>query len=155
MQNENEHSPNSATQKLEISDEISYYLSEIGKWANFLAILGFIAIGLMVLGGLFASTIFTMFSGKAGPDLMGFPSYTIGIVYIVFAILYFFPVNYLYNFSVNIKKALLANDSTLLNRAFVNLKSHYKYIGIMTIIVISIYILMVLIMFITAGSLFR
>ncbi|MCR5863586.1 DUF5362 family protein [Flavobacterium sp. J372] len=47
---------------------------------------------------------------------------------------------YLFKFASNTKKALNSNNSDSLTDAFENLKSHYKFLGIVMIIVIASYI---------------
>jgi len=76
---------------------------------------------------------------------IGFPSVLITVIYLIIAVIYFFPIYYLYNFSVKMKKALLSDDQTLLRNAFEDLKSHYKFVGIFTIVILSLYLLMFLI----------
>jgi hypothetical protein len=76
---------------------------------------------------------------------------SITLVYVLIGLLYFFPCLYLFNFSSKMQIALRNNDQELLNQSFKNLKSCFKFIGILTIIVISIYLL-VIIVSIAAGS---
>ena len=61
--------------------------------------------------------------------------------YLILAIIYFFPVYYLLQFSNQMKKALTTKNDETLAKAFEMLKSHYKFIGVFTIITISLYIL--------------
>jgi hypothetical protein len=63
------------------------------------------------------------------------------VVYILIITIYIFPLYYLYQFSLKLKKALLSKDEKILADAFEMLKSHYKFIGVFTIIMLSIYIL--------------
>lgn len=118
------------------------FLTEIRKWVNFLAIMGFVGVGIMVIFGLFAGSIFTRTFSQMGTGTP-FPSF-LGYIYIVFALIYFFPALYLYKFGANLKVALGRRDSKSLELAFENLKSHYKFIGIMVIIVLSFYALAIL-----------
>lgn len=111
------------------------YLLETAKWAKFLSVLGFIFTGLMVVGGLIASVTMSRFGGQAA---------IIGLVYIIMGAIYFFPILYLYKFSNDLKEALNRNESTQLELALGNLKSHYKFIGIFTIVIIGIYLLIFL-----------
>ena len=64
----------------------------------------------------------------------------VGIVYVVGAIIYFFPCLYLLRFSNQTKTALASDDQTKLTSAFKNLKSMFRFVGVLTIIVIAIYI---------------
>ena len=76
----------------------------------------------------------------------------IGVIYLVFALLYFLPINYLYKFSSNMKHAISTNNQASLTSAFEYLKSHYKFIGIITLVVIGLYILMFLILMVNGVS---
>ena len=64
-------------------------------------------------------------------------------VYLVFAVVYFFPVYYLFKSSVGIKQGINSGSQDVLTSGFLNLKSHYKFVGIMTIILIAVYILII------------
>ena len=124
-------------------------LRESAKWCMFLAVVGFIFIGLMVIGGLFMTVAMSALSsmpndpyGQMGMNnpfmaIKGF----IGLIYIVFALLYFFPVYYLFNYAKGTKQALESGNSEVLSKALVNLKSHHKFLGIFTIIMISLYVI--------------
>ena len=66
------------------------------------------------------------------------------VIYLLIATLYFFPVYYLNKFSSKLKLALRNNDSEILANSFEYLKSHYKYIGIMVLVILSFYVLILL-----------
>ena len=55
------------------------------------------------------------------------------------AIIYFFPILYLYKFSSSIKNGILNSSSDQLDLAFRNLKSHYKFMGILVIVMLAFY----------------
>lgn len=124
---------------LSVSTSSKDFLLYASKWANFLAILSFVGIGLMVLGGLIVTVIGISFPGIQSPAA---PMGLFGIIYLLFGLLYFFPTLYLYNFSQNIKKALANSNQQNLDLGFENLKSFFKFIGVFTIIMISLYILL-------------
>ena len=88
------------------------------------------------------------------PEGMGGLGSAFGIImtvmYLLVAALYFFPVYYLNKFASNAKIALSDNDSKSLASSFEYLKSHYKFIGIMSLIILSFYAL--IIVFIAIGS---
>lgn len=132
-------SPFEQFEELRIDRISREFLAETAKWANFLSILGFIGIGLMMVVALFimvigASTSFGPFGGGV----------FVGIFYILIAGFYFVPINYLYKFSSNMKNALRTNNQASLTSSFEYIKSHYKFIGILTIVIMGIYILMIL-----------
>lgn len=122
--------------QLTVSPLASGYLNETGKWGKFLAIIGFCVIGLIVMMGLFAGTLFSSMDA-----VLPFPGFVMGLMYVLIGLLYFFPVYYLFKFSSKVRTALLTKNTQELDAAFENLKSHYKFIGILMIITLSIYVL--------------
>lgn len=124
---------------LEVTPVMKSQLKETSKWAKFLAILGFIGLGIMVLVALLF-----MVAGSALPTLDGFSPTLFGIIYLVFAGIYFLPIKYLYDFSTQMSRAVTMTDQQSFSNAIDSLKSHYKFIGIMTIVMISLYLLMII-----------
>lgn len=124
------------------NDEMKAYLMETAKWGKFLAIMGYIGIGIIALLGLFIMLGFSAFSEYTQ---IPFPMGALGIIYILFAVLYYFPVYYLHKFSNRSKQALLMNDQTSLTSSFSNLKSLFRFLGIATIVILSLYALIVVI----------
>jgi len=135
---------------LNIDQASKNHLSEAARWAKFLAIIGFIGCGLLVIIGIFAGSIFSNLSsqypgfGDAQTEVRGFGAIA-AVIYILIAILYFFPCLFLYNFASKMKAALVADDQNSLNTSFQNLKKTFRYLGILTIIVLSFYVLVFLI----------
>jgi hypothetical protein len=140
--------------KLEIEEMSTRFLSETAKWAKFLSIIGFIVVGLIVVGAIFAGALLSSLPGFGNSSvsaMAGSLSIILTIIYLLVALLYFFPCLYMFRFSTKMKKALLENNQDMLIASFENLKSCFKFMGIMTIVFISIYVLAFL--FGTLGSL--
>lgn len=119
-----------------VSNEIREYLLETSKWGKFLAIVGYVGMGLILLIGL------GFIVGSAGLNAISddyFPVGAFGLIYIVLAVLYYFPVNYLHKFSVQMKSGIGTNNQNSVTSGFENLKSLFKFMGIFTIVVLSIY----------------
>ena len=135
---------------LVISTQSKNFFKYAAKWASFLAIVGFVSLGLLVLGGLIMLFIGSQFSGVLG----GAPIAVFSLIYIGIAALYFFPIYYLFQFGQKIKKAVRSTNQNDLEAGFENLKSCFKFLGIFTIVILSLYILMFLVA-IVAGSAFR
>jgi hypothetical protein len=116
-------------------------LKSAGKWGRFLAILGFVFCGLILIGGII------VISMTRGAEVA-----LIALVYIGISLLYFFPTLFLYRFS----EASIATASTGsyqdLHDAVLNLKKLLKFVGIMTIIVLGIYLLILIGALLFAGS---
>ena len=131
--------------ELQIDQQSISYLGETARWAKFLSIVGFVMCGIMIVAAVFAGTIMATFSRFGNNDAlgstMGYSGVLISGIYIVLALLCFFPYLFLFNFSVKMQSALRNNDQTNLNISFSNLKSCFKFVGILTIIVLSFYLL--------------
>lgn len=120
------------------------HLSEAARWARFLAIVGFIVCGLIVLLGVFAGSILSTMMGRyggsefrnAGMEGLG-P--VISVMYICFALLYFIPCLFLFRFANYAKAAIATDQQETLNKSFQNLKAMFRFVGILTIIVLCIY----------------
>ena len=124
------------------STEITNYLMETAKWGKFLAITGYVSIGLLALLAIFMMVGMSAMNEIAGAE---FPMGAFGFIYIIMGAVYYFPVTYLYQYSVQIKKGLKSNDSTTITAGFQNLKSLFKFMAIVTIVILSIYGLMLLV----------
>ena len=113
------------------------YLEEAKKWSYFLSIMGFIGVGFMVIASFFIGIIFSILPNEY--NTMPFPTAIFSAVYLIIAVVYFFPVYYLYQFSVKMKYALKQKANDILENSFKFLKSHYKFIGIATIVMLVLY----------------
>lgn len=120
-----------------ITEQAKSFLITSAQWATFLCVIGYIMVGFMVIG---AFGILAM-SGRipAGPGLP-FDFTTLGIIYLGLAVVGFFPILYLNRFAMKIKSGLNSSNTDEITSAFEMLKSHYKFVGILTIIIIILYI---------------
>jgi hypothetical protein len=135
------------------------HLSEAAKWAKFLAIFGFVMCGILVIIGIFFGSFFsTMSSGNYGNEYEVNSSFGDGIgilmavVYTGIAILYFFPCLFLLRFAIRMRNALNSNEQLTLNSSFQNLKIMFRYVGILTIVLVSFYALAFLVGIMSAMS---
>lgn len=124
------------------------HLSEAAKWAKFLSIIGFIICGFIVLMGAFFGSFMSMFTSRydSGPygDL-SVQSPGLGtamlVYYLIVGVLYFIPNLFLFRFATKMKAALAANDQEVVNLSFQNLKACFRFVGILTIIFLALFIL--------------
>ncbi len=132
------------------------HLADAAKWAKFLAVFGFIICGLIVLVGIFFGSFFSMLTSQYGGDSsfndMGGASglgsvmgSAMAVVYILMALIYFFPCLYLFRFATKIKNALASNDQSVLNASFQNLKAAFRFVGILTIIGMAFWLLAIIV----------
>ena len=132
--------------KIEINQEILENLNVSRKWAMFIAIIGFIFLGLIIIIGIITSTFLFVFKpGEASSDV---PGIVILAVFIILTAGYFFPVLFLYRFSKQTNHAIQTLDKKDLNKAFKNLKLYFIYMGIFFIIVLLFYVIALIV----AGS---
>lgn len=133
--------PITQLEELTLTNASKRFLKETAKWSFFISILGFVLIGFMLLLAVFSGTIMAL-AQQMQPGMPEGMGMILSVGYVCIAILYFFPVYYLLQFSNKMKKALATKGDDMLANAFEMLKSHYKFIGVFTIITISLYLLM-------------
>jgi len=137
---------------LQIDQPVTTYLGETAKWAKFLAIVGFVFCGIIALVAIFAGSAMSAAFGSAGID-GGASGVIVTVVYLIVAVIAFFPYLFLFHFANKMQRALRQNDQFSLTESFKNLKSCYKFVGILTIISLSFWVIMIAIALITAGAL--
>ncbi|MBR9922370.1 MAG: DUF5362 domain-containing protein [Bacteroidetes bacterium] len=121
------------------------YLHETAKWARLLSIVGFVFIGLIVIMALFAGAFLSSTMQEMQQSGIPFGGTFITIIYLAVAALYFFPTLYLYRFATRTKLAIETQDTDQLTSGLENLKSTFKFMGILMIVVLSIYALGIII----------
>lgn len=137
---------------LQISPLAQSYLTESARWSKFLAIIGFISCGLMVILAFFIPAFLTQLPPyNTSAQLSGVLKIGMTIVYLLLALLFFFPCFYLYKFSVKMQAAVKAENQENFDESLMNLKSVFKFYGIFTIIILSFYALAFIIGIIAAA----
>jgi uncharacterized membrane protein len=103
-------------------------LSKIRKWTSLLSILGFVFLAVIIL---ISVGIMVTMKGVAENQrqlLSVVPLTLMGVIY-------FFPIFYLWKFSKHSKDAIANNDNRQLSLALKNLKSHYKFMAILILVI--------------------
>jgi len=124
--------------KIEIGEEALQNLNNTRKWTMFLAIIGFIFLGLFIVIGIIAGTFLTAFN--TGEKSLGIPESLMFVIFFVLVVIIYFPLHFLFRFSKHTSKAVSTNDKQELHKAFKNLKFYFAYLGILIIIVLILYI---------------
>jgi heme/copper-type cytochrome/quinol oxidase subunit 2 len=124
--------------KIEIGSEILNNLNSTRKWTTFLSVLGFIFLGLLIVAGLTTSLFLSTF--KTQEANLGIPESAMIIILITVGAIFFFPVFFLFRFSRNTRDGIQNHDRHKLAKGFNNLRLYFTYIGIMVIVVLSIYV---------------
>jgi len=134
---------------LSIDPSTKAHLLETARWAKFLAIVGMVSLGLMIVFGLVYSIWIssTVDSLQSQPGFQSSKIYSTGLaagsalLFILMAVVGFFPLLYMLRFANQMKTALYGNDQESLNTSFQNLKRYFRYMGIITVIAIGIWVI--------------
>jgi hypothetical protein len=125
-----------------LNSEDKYNLTQAGKWARFLGIVGYVFTGFIAIAALFL-----MVGMGAMGDAMGLGGgigAMAGILYIGLAVLYFFISKHTYNFGKGMRQSIEQNISGSLTSGFKSLNSLFTITGILTAIVVGLYAIILL-----------
>ncbi len=130
--------------RMEIDEYSKVTFLEMVRWTKFLAIIGFIFLGLMVLGMFSMAFAVAAFPGMAGMGGMSNSMAGLGAVGLVLMTLViigmtYYPIYGLLRYSTFMKKAMITNNKEFFHKAIVYLKNVFKYYGICMIIVLGFY----------------
>jgi hypothetical protein len=121
-----------------VSESMLESLQATRPWVKFLAILGFIFAGFMIVGGLFMSLAFSFM-----PLMPGFSHFfgpVFGILYIVMAVFfYLLPCLYLLRYGSAITR-IPESGQEAMEDALRQQKTFWKYLGIFAIVVLVLYV---------------
>ncbi len=134
--------------------DAQYVLHQSGKWANFLAIMGFIGSALFAIAGLFVGTVMSTLSalgGAAAAMPAGF-GVLMSLFYILGAFIYFLISRHLYRYAGKIRTGIEMQSSEQVSAAFSSLHSFFKWKGIILIIILSLYVLMIIGVFVIGAA---
>jgi mannose/fructose/N-acetylgalactosamine-specific phosphotransferase system component IIC len=131
--------PELENRKIEIDEDTLKILNTSRKWTMFLAVTGYIFLGLFIVLGLLAGTFLTTF--KSGETGLGIPESFTLIAIPVSAVILFFPGFFLIRYSKYMAHAVQHYDKEALHRSLRNLKNYFSYIGILIIIFLAVYII--------------
>lgn len=137
---ENISETNLDLKNIELNNNGIDQLNRLRKWTLFISIVGFVFIGLVTLTPILALFFIDPESPSALSALAFLPLILINIIY-------FFPVYYLFRFSSFSKQAIINSDSIILTQALKYLRKHYQFMGILLIIMLSMYTILGVIMF--------
>lgn len=140
MQNIEEQEEITSQPQLLVTEEIRSYIYDIAKWANFLAIVGFVIAGFMLLAALTLGTAI-----NTNPEIakmlgalgnMGVTAIT--IVFIAYGLAIFYPSLLMFSYAKQAKLGVLYGEQEALNNALGRMRSLFKYWGIIVILLIAI-----------------
>ena len=137
------------TTGLRVTESAKADLLTAAKWSKILCVVGCIGLAFIVIFAIFlmgaSSLASTMF-----PD---FPhgGVFMGILYLIIAVLYIYPLMKGFLFANGAKAACLSDDENELARGIKGLSSLTQFLGIITIIILVIYAFVILFVLIGVG----
>lgn len=131
-------------ENLIITESIKNSLLAASKWLNFLTILAIIGAAFIGIAG-----ICLLLIPMAGMERSG--AIGIGIIYIILALVYIYPIKKSLSAIRNTQDALYASRQESLDTAATNIHELLRYLGIMSIVILSIYALIFIIAMVIAA----
>lgn len=135
----------------QITAEVVRQLSGTRPWVRFISIMVFIGAGFMVLAGL-GMLVFGVIGGAAmskvgagsseGAMVAGIPV-LMAVIYLVLAVIYIFPGVKLWKYASRIAELEASGSAESLAAALGEQRTFWKFVGIVAIIMISLYLLVI------------
>ena len=123
----------------QVSSLVIEKLAGTQGWVRFFSVLGFIVFGLIMLGAVGA-----LFLGSMGA--------LISLVYIVMGALYFFPTLKLSQYASRIARLRVTQSEVDLSAALEAQRSFWAFVGIVTLVVLCLYLVIILVTCVGAAS---
>lgn len=115
---------------IQVSPDTIETMKSTRTWTGFMAIMGFICSGLMILMGLGMMVGGSMMGGMTE----GAPVGAMGIMYILMSLIYVVPSIFLMKYSSSIGTMLSSQRLDHLETALAHQKSFWKFVGIFTMV---------------------
>lgn len=128
-------------ENLEISASIRQNLLSAMKWLKFLAVCGTVCMAIVFVAGV--AFLFL-------PDYSGAPV-VVGLVYIVMAFVYIYPLKKTFEIVREVRSALNGNSQTSLEFAALATRSVLKFMGVLTIVALSVYAVAIILAGVVGG----
>lgn len=127
------------------------HLRSTKPWVRFISVMLFISVGLIFVAALGLLLIGAGMPGMAGGGL----NVGIAIMYIMLGILYVFPAYFLHRYASAIRDIEQGGGDVAMEAALGSQKSFWKFVGILTLVVIGLYAIMLVVMILGVMSLPR
>lgn len=123
----------------QFTPEAAAFLLKAAKWGKFLAILGFIVTGLLIVAGILMNFVLNTVTDEAIPLNLPFSPVVLSFIYILIAAIYIIPVISLNSFCNNAIKAINQSNTEKLTTSFRSLKNLFVFIGVSTTVILVLY----------------
>ena len=132
--------------ELQVDHLSTVYLRGAARWARFLAVVGLIFCGLSLVTAILLASVFSNLFASLGSGGLGRNGVWLGVVFACISLLNFIPCFHLYHFGHRMRLALKNNDQEQLNSSFRNMRSFYRFVGVMMIVCMGLWLLIILLM---------
>lgn len=141
MNNSEESRENATSPNLNLTPAALKYLKTAARWAKFLALMGFVFVGLMILAGLFIGVIYNITESDMMMDQeMSIPSLLLSFLYISLAVILLIPNLFMNSFANKMVKSIEKRDEILVSKSFRSLKNWFLYFFLSVVVLIILYI---------------
>lgn len=126
-----------------ITQGVIQQLAGTKPWVRLISVMVFIGAGLMVLAGLGMMVVggLASSSSSSNPFFAGGVGVGFGFFYLLFAFLYIYPGMKLWKYANRIGDLVLSGNVTDLESALNEQRSFWKFLGVITLVMISLYAL--------------
>lgn len=129
----NEEMLNAEMTEMTVDENMKANLLSAAKWAKFLCVIACIGVGVLLL-----IAVLMLLISKI-PYATG-----VGLLYFILAVIYIYPILKGFQFANSTKSACLYNEKEDLAHGFEGLRSLLQFTGILTIIILVLYVLIVI-----------
>jgi len=132
-------------EQLLVTEEIRSYIYETAKWTKFLSVVGLVFAVFMALAAFSANAIIEGIAATTPNNpLVQLGTSFIMVYFLCISLMLFYPSFLLFKYANAAKTAVLYADQENFTVAMKKMKSVFKFWGIMTIVVLAMYILSLL-----------
>jgi len=130
------------------------HLARAGKWARFIAIVGFVGTGLGLVS--FIAAMLVIFVAGAVPAMplgAGQSGFMLAYFVVMLAVLafYFIPLSYLYKFGGQASAAAAGENDGTFSDALANLARFFRFVGVVTLVTIALMVVLTIAAWIVVG----
>ncbi|MBL0738914.1 hypothetical protein JI750_18605 [Flavobacterium sp. GN10] len=134
---------NSVSEELLLSEGAKAHLQAAGKWVYVISSIGLLIVTFFILHFLYDYMSLSAWDDVPTGGGVGYAMIMWLLpIYVLTFLIIFFPLYYLYKFSLNVKIAFRDDDSEALEISFRYLKMHYIALGIGILAYVVLYFLM-------------
>jgi len=144
-----EQNQNTSLFGLTLDPAAKSHLHDAARWAKLWAIVGFVMCALILAFAIYAATSHSVVTANSRYE--GFDNdmqvdrnavrVGVGIFYTIVAVVSFFPYLFLFQFASKVKSALSSDDQQSLTSSFQSLKKTFRYLSILTIVLLILILL--------------